>query len=142
MIYLKDTRLVQLPLNSDLWSQFYYLHNTQGSTMVNMPMPQQGTWVCAIVNKLPILVVGMCIYDTDGPFIVAEHLVSNPTFSAKTRFAAFDLTLNLLRAYATMKGKWIIAHPSKTGLARYLVRRGFSRMRVDTLVSSPSLAVP
>jgi hypothetical protein len=130
--------LIQAPLSDELWWQFLLLHNSQGSRMDRgLPRPSQGIWLCTPDYQL---VVGLCIYDTDGPFIVAEHLVSNPAFKLRERFRAFDLALAILRGFATCRAKWIVAHPSRKGLARYLERRGFKSQNVGTLTSPPGAA--
>lgn len=140
----EGSTLAVVPLTSDLWRQFIDLHNSQGSVMVGMQPTQNGIWV---VGKLmfddpsPSLVVGCVIYDTDGSMVIAEHLVSNPAFPVRVRFHAFDLALDMLRAFATVHAKHVIAHPTIPGLARYLERRGFRvcEQVVATLSAPPGV---
>ncbi len=128
-----------VPLSDDIWALFLMLHNSQGSPMdPRLPRPKKGIWVC----RAGLLVVGCCIYDTDGPMLMAEHLVSNPHLSNRTRFAAMEFALDALRAVAAAEGKYIVAHPSKKHLGRFLARRGFVYKQVVTLVADPRLSVP
>lgn len=128
--------LASVPLTDELWREFIRLHNAQNSPFAETyPRPNQGVWILADGK----FCVGLCIYEMDGPYIMAENLVSNPELPLKTRFKGFNLALDLLRGYATSRSKWIIAHPSVKGLGMYLLRRGFKFKQVSTLVAEPGL---
>ncbi len=126
--------LIQLPLSDDIWVQFVALHNLQGSAMsVTLTRPSAGVWLCSG----NVLVAGVCIYETDGQFVLAEHLVANPLAPARLRLAAIRRMVLVVQAYATARSKWVIAHPSKPWLARFLRRFGYKVQNAATMSMPP-----
>lgn len=137
---MKDLFLVGL--NRRLWSLFQALHQSRGSLPMSIE-PSQALMVADSMDpKNQRLVAGAVVYSTDGPWMMVENLVANPAFSIFVRSQATDLILASARAIATAQGHWLIACPSKKGLYRFLLKRGFTAPRAAIVVSPPGFVVP
>jgi hypothetical protein len=127
------------PLTPRLWEQFQKLHRDQES----LPMQQVPSEVAFVCDSLDFakqsIISAVVIYKTDGPWLMIENLVTNPAFPMRTRYLATDLCLSSARAVATQSGQWLIACPSKKGIYKFLLKRGFSAPHVVTCVCPPGI---
>jgi hypothetical protein len=70
------------------------------------------------------LVAGVMAYDTTGPFIFFQHLVTNPLAPIRARWAAVDLMAGEILGMCRMLNKLPEITVSSRGIAKILRRHG------------------
>ncbi len=71
------------------------------------------------------LVAGVMVYDSTGPFLFFEHLVTNETAPLRTRYAAVDLLAEESLRMCRMMGKVPQITVRYRGLQRILEKHGY-----------------
>lgn len=77
----------------------------------------------------PDLVAGVMVYDSSGPFLHFQHLVTNETAPLKTRWAAVDLMASEILVLCRHLNKLPMVLVSHKGIARILRRHGLQDSR-------------
>ena len=72
----------------------------------------------------PELIAGVMVYDSAGPFLHFQHLVTNETAPLKTRWAAVDLMAGEILTLCRHMNKLPMVLVSHKGIARILKRHG------------------
>lgn len=70
------------------------------------------------------LVAGVMVYDSSGPFLHFQHLVTNETAPLKTRWAAVDLMASEILTLCRHMNKLPMVLVSHKGIAKILKRHG------------------
>ena len=72
----------------------------------------------------PELIAGVMVYDSSGPFLHFQHLVTNETAPLRTRWAAVDLMAGEILTLCRHMNKLPMILVSSKGIARLLRRHG------------------
>lgn len=88
------------------------------------PRPADGVWVG---TERGLLVCGVCLYPTDGPYCVVEHSASDPSAPVRLRHAASVALIDGVRTYGALRSKNMLCFPRDKGILRLLEKGGFSR---------------
>lgn len=74
-----------------------------------------------------VLLAGVSIYPTDGPYAVVEFAATNPdpSISARTKYEAMIVGARALTQYGAMRKKWMLCFPNSKGLELVLKKAGF-----------------
>jgi hypothetical protein len=70
------------------------------------------------------LVAGVLAYDTSGPFLVFEHLVTNETASLRQRYQAADILVGECVRMCRLMGKFPMVQVRHKGIKRILEKHG------------------
>jgi hypothetical protein len=70
------------------------------------------------------LIAGVMVYDTSGPFLFFEHLVTNETAPLRVRWEGVDLMASEIRAMCRMVGKLPFLLIRHRGIERIIRRYG------------------
>jgi hypothetical protein len=125
------------PLTPQIWRQFEaFFASREGGRLSVPPVPKAGVW---IVVQDGTLLAGVCLYDTDGPFLLAEGLATNPGIPATLAHKAVTDMIFLVKAQASSRGKYIVVTPRVRGVAKILERHGFQVQRGVIMTSAPGL---
>lgn len=74
------------------------------------------------------LVCGVCLYPTEGPYCLVEHLSTNPACGARLRHRGVLAAARTLRGYLSVAGKYPVMVIRHRALVRILAREGFRSM--------------
>ncbi len=85
------------------------------------PWPSRLALLCAEGREL---IAGVMVYDTTGPFLFFQHLVTNETAPLRMRWGAVDLMAGEIISMCRMMGKLPNLIVSSSGIARILERHG------------------
>lgn len=93
-------------------------------------LPRNGVWI--VQND--VLVVGVGIYMTDGPYLLVEGLATNPALPATVRHRGVEMGLRHLEALGTIFGKtvFMLPSPEAAGVERIATRLGYILGRAAT----------
>lgn len=130
--------LRQVPLNPQIWQQYAGFWTFRGPGLQAPPAPRQGYWV---VTDSGALVAGVCIYNTDSIFLIAEGLATNPQAPLKMRYAAVQFLINAVLSDATSRGMVVVAMPRVPSVARTLQKRGFQIQPGVIMTSAPGMTI-
>jgi hypothetical protein len=72
-----------------------------------------------------VMLCGVQVYDTTGPFLFFEHLVTNPAVSPRFRYAAADLLIEEGMNMCRMFGKYPQVVVRHGGIKNLLKKHGF-----------------
>lgn len=94
------------------------------------PLPRTGLWI----TQNGVLVLGVGIYMTDGPYLLVEGLATNPAVPAVTRHRAVEMGLRQLEALGVIHGKtvFMLPSPEAAGVERIATRLGYILGRAAT----------
>lgn len=85
------------------------------------PWPSRLALLAAYGNEL---VAGVMVYDSAGPFLHFQHLVTNPKAPIKLRWAAVDLMASEILTLCRHMNKLPMVLVSHKGIAKILKRHG------------------
>ncbi len=85
----------------------------------------------------PTMVCGCMLYPTDGPYVFAEHLISNPELPARVVHRAVERLIGVVLVYAATRGKWPWIIPQSRAIATMLERQGFTTNKQYVYVAEP-----
>jgi hypothetical protein len=71
------------------------------------------------------LIIVCGLFPTEGPYLIVEHLSTNPQASGRLKKLCYELGVNAIRVVATALGKVAWASPSIEGVKRVLQAGGF-----------------
>lgn len=74
-----------------------------------------------------LLVSGMMLYSTDGPYTLFEHFAVNPRCKPKLAHRAAKMTLAIAEGLCAMEGKTPLVLAGKKGIVALLEQAGFKR---------------
>lgn len=74
-----------------------------------------------------VLVSGMMLYSTDGPFTFFEHFAVSPTATPTLAHRAGSMTLAIAEGLCAMEGKQPFVLAGKKGIVNLLERTGYAR---------------
>ena len=103
-----------------------------------LPLPILGTDTLFIADPRGVL-AGVCLYPTEGGFILVEHLATNPAAPMKTRHRAVVALAKAVRVYAAAKSKYPVAVVRSRGILRVMLKEGFA-MQPGVVVQAEPLA--
>jgi hypothetical protein len=78
-------------------------------------------------------VAGLCVYETEGEWVLFEHLVTNPKLSRDVRIGALRFALAAAKAYAAIIGKVPTSMVTHDAIRELLTEDGVEQ-RVDITV--------
>lgn len=123
-----------VPRTAELQQQWLSWHQTRGS----MPAIPEDMILIADGRGL---ICGCGLFPTAGPYVLAEHLATNPSAPMRLRHRAVSALLRTLKAYCAMRAKHPIAIIRHRSLVRLLAREGFSAQSAVVMSASPVLAL-
>lgn len=84
-----------------------------------------------------VLLAGVGIYPTAGPYAVVERVATNPKVPLRIRYEAMLFGAKLLRDYGAMHNKIMLCFPSERSIARILAQVGFEVPAIYTMRWKP-----
>lgn len=115
---MKFTLVPHRAKNLPIWLQWQSDRGTEP-----LALPEDGVWVAAD----GVLVAGVGIWSTSGPWAFAEHLATDPKAPKRVAHRAVVLLVQTLRAYSAMRGKFVFCIIRHKGIARILKRNHFEQ---------------
>ena len=106
---------------SDDWSR-KYLKLCKAREMTYTPWLSR---LAVYVVEGDVMLCGVQVYDTTGPFLFFEHLVTNPAVSPRLRYAASDLLIEEGMNMCRMFGKYPQVVVRHGGIKNLLKKHGF-----------------
>jgi hypothetical protein len=76
------------------------------------------------------LVAGVCLYNTDGQYMLCEHLSTNPKALAVYRHQAVNLLCHAARVLGAVMNKTLVSIVEIKGIARMMRKHGFEPGRL------------
>lgn len=110
---------MRLVLPNDRWLSKYY------EICEHRDLPYR-PWVgkALFVAEGDDLVSGVMVYDSSGPFLFFEHLLTNQTATLRQRWCAVDMMASEVRTMCRHQGKLPLIHVRHKGIAKILRRHG------------------
>lgn len=87
------------------------------------------------------LICGAMLDPTQGPYLFAEHLATNPQAPVRLRHRAVSLLIRTLRAYSAITSKYAMVIIRSGSLIRILSREGFSAQSAVVMTTNPVCAL-
>lgn len=137
--------LVFLPMSDPTWTQFtaFYASRARdrGGPAHVPPRPASG---CFVGTAELDLIAGICLYETEGPYVIAEHFTTNPSpaVSLRARHEAAHLVMGQMTVYAAAVGKHLLVFPRAKSSVRILRRGGFQVHQVTCMSHGPWALAP
>jgi hypothetical protein len=131
--FVRDTpNLFIVGMDDDSWEEF---SSWFAQRRLCAPVrPNDGFVVCTSPKRGEVLyIAGVCIYPTDGPYAVVEHVSTNPKASLRLRHQAVVMGAVTLCVYGATRKKEMMCFPRQQGVERILERAGFIKSPVPLL---------
>lgn len=94
--------------------QHYHTNLPQACPPLGLTCTYGAAWACQVA-----------LLDTDGPWMIAEYLCTNPSLPLRIRHEALSRLVPMIESTALSHGKRLMFHNTSKG-----VRRGLERMGV------------
>lgn len=124
-----------VPNMPELWEAFGRFFDAR---QVPRPVPSEDVLLVADARGL---IAGVCLYPCRGPFVIVEHLSTNPGAPARLRHRAVTLLVTLVKTYAATKARYPIVVVRKPSLVRLLAKNGFLSQQAVVMTCNPTYEV-
>jgi hypothetical protein len=132
-----SAHFILVPLTPQVWDEYTYWYRRRAQ--VCPKLPKQGIFCAAEYfdqgRSFRSLVAGVCVYNTDGEYVLFEHLSTNPTTHPRICHQAVSLIAHIARGYGAVVGKTMVALVESRGIYRIMLRAGFSAGRLTFAMS-------
>ena len=125
-----------IPLTPPVWQAFSQWFEFQP------PVPKQGIFVAETFNDQEVLVGGVCIYETDGIYVVFEHFGLNPQAPPKLKHSVAQAIFRAAKSYLNVKAKVGFAWISFDGGVKMAADEGFRHAQVQLMTFMPGQTEP
>lgn len=127
-------KLQLVHLSDFWWEELKRLHEDRVGGDMQLGRPNHAI----VVADGPLrLVAAVCLYPTDGEWVVVEHVVTNALASSAERSSALDIIASVLRDYGCVTGKIPICFPTTDSIADRLKAFGWVASAAPSLVRFP-----
>lgn len=104
--------------NAAMWAEFQTFFEVQ------VPVPKRAIFVAVDHGGGEVLAAGVCVVDTDGPYILFEHFGTNQALPLAVRHAAAVAVANAIKGTITVSAKLALLLVGPKGAAKMLADRG------------------
>jgi hypothetical protein len=131
----REQNFLIVGINQEVFREFASWFTRRG-----LPEPVQSNDGVFVSNhEGTLLLAGVCIYPTDGPYAVVEKASTNPDpkIPRRVTYAAMIAGARALRIYGAMRKKLMLCYPDHKGLELVLRKAGFEYSASKMMAGKP-----
>lgn len=107
-----------------------------------VPWPKSAIMISENIEGSELLVGGVCIYETDGPYVLFEHFALNPSLPVTIKHRVAEGIVRAAKTYLATRGKIGFAWVNFEGGQQLFQRFGFIPQRALLMTHIPGTAEP
>lgn len=113
---VKSVRLIAS--SPQAWQEFAAFFDRQ------IPIPKQAILAAAIRGGREVVIAGVAVFETEGPYVLFEHFGTNQHVPQVLRHAGAVAVANGIKGYLTVRGRVAMMLVTPKGAVKMLVDRG------------------